>query len=123
MTVGTQRSRVVLIVRTAVGLRLNVVNLDANLVLLKFLAEQNGVFEWVRSSETLDYKLKTFLAKVGVRPVENLKLAAPAGTDMVYALDDAVFPGSAPAWVGQYSRPGRATFAVSGGAFKHGWQR
>ena len=87
---------------------------DANLVLLKFLAQQNGVFEWVRSSEPMDFKLKIFLSKVGARPVENLKLAAPAGTDLVYSLDEASFPGSAPAWVGQYAKPGRATFAVSG---------
>ena len=87
---------------------------DANLVLLKFLAQQNGVFEWVRSSEPMDFKLKIFLSKIGARPVENLRLAAPAGTDLVYSLDEASFPGSAPAWVGQYSKPGRALFAVSG---------
>ena len=87
---------------------------DANLVLLKFLAQQNGVFEWVRSSEPLDFKLKIFLSKVGARPVEGLKLTAPAGTDLIYSLDEASFPGSAPAWVGQYAKPGRATFAVAG---------
>jgi Ca-activated chloride channel family protein len=83
-------------------------------VLLKFLAEQNGVFEWVRSSEPMDFKLKIFLSKIGSRPVENLSLAAPAGTDLIYALDEAAFPGSAPAWVGEYTKPGRATFGVSG---------
>ena len=87
---------------------------DANLVLLKFLAQRNGVFEWVRSSEPMDFKLKIFLSKIGSRPVENLRLTAPAGTDLVYSLDEASFPGSAPAWVGQYSRAGRATFAISG---------
>lgn len=87
---------------------------DANQVLLKFLAEQDGVFEMVRSSEPMDFKLKVFLSKIGSRPVENLRLAAPAGTDLVYALDEAVFPGSAPAWVGQYTKPGQANFAVSG---------
>ena len=87
---------------------------DANLVLLRFLAQQNGVFEWVRSSEPLDFKLKMFLSKIGARPVEGLKLAAPAGTDLVYGLDEASFPGSAVAWVGQYAKPGAAKFTVSG---------
>ena len=87
---------------------------DANLVLLRFLAQQNGVFEWVRSGESLDFKLKIFLSKIGARPVEGLKLAAPAGTDMVYSLDEASFPGSTAGWVGQYSKPGTAKFSVSG---------
>lgn len=87
---------------------------DANLVLLRFLSRQNGLFEWIRTGESLEYKLKTFLSKIGTRPVENLRLTAPAGTDLVYALDESAFPGSSPAWVGRYARPGAAAFSISG---------
>ncbi len=90
---------------------------DANLPLLKVLARQNGVMEWVRSTEPIDFKLKAFVSKIGRRPVENLTLAsAPAANfDMVYALQDAAFAGSAASWVGQYRKPTpKASFAALG---------
>ncbi|MBL8234910.1 MAG: VWA domain-containing protein, partial [Bryobacterales bacterium] len=45
---------------------------DANLPLLRMLARQNGVLEWVRSTEPVEFKLKAFVSKIGRRPFEGL---------------------------------------------------
>jgi Ca-activated chloride channel family protein len=90
---------------------------DANLPLLKMLAGNNGYFDWVRSTEPLDFKLGAFLDKIGEEPVKNLTFAvAPAANvDLIYPLEDAHFAGSATTWVGQYKQPAaRASFTVSG---------
>ena len=75
---------------------------DANLPLLRMLSRNNGVFEWVRSSEPMDFKLKAFLSKIGVKPVDGLRLTSSVPVDLVYPLQDSAFPGSSAAWVGQY---------------------
>ncbi len=92
---------------------------DANLPLLKDLAKADGVFEHVRSSEPIDFKLTSFLGKLGRRPVENLRLeASPASAiDLVYPLDIAAFAGSVASWVGRYLEPGgQVVFRALGGA-------
>ncbi|MGP8247296.1 MAG: VIT and vWA domain-containing protein [Bryobacteraceae bacterium] len=90
---------------------------DANLSLLRMLAANNGYFEWVRSSEPIDFKLNSFLDKIGQEPVKNLALtAAPASSvDLVYALEDSRFAGSMATWAGQYKTVlPRAVFTVTG---------
>ncbi len=90
---------------------------DANLPLLRALAANNGYFDWVRSTEPLEFKLNAFLDKIGEEPVKNLSLTvAPAGiADLVYPLEDARFAGSMATWAGQYKRPvTQATFSVQG---------
>jgi Ca-activated chloride channel family protein len=84
---------------------------DANVTLLKQLAGNRGVFEWVRSTEPVDFKLNAFLAKIGRRPLEQLSLTAP-NTQMVYPLEQSVFPASMQWWVGQYNQPAQTTFTV-----------
>jgi Ca-activated chloride channel family protein len=61
---------------------------DANLPLLRMLAGNNGYFDWVRSTEPVEFKLHAFLDKIGQAPVKNLSLAvAPASNvDLVYPL-------------------------------------
>ncbi len=88
---------------------------DANLPLGRMLARNNGVLEWVRSTEPIDFKLNAFLSKIGRRPVDGLQLGiTPAANfDLVYPLEESVFPGSVQTWVGQYKKPGgQATFTV-----------
>jgi Ca-activated chloride channel homolog len=88
---------------------------DANIPLGKMLSQNNGVLEQVRSTEPVDFKLKSFIAKIGRRPVDNLQLSInPAAPfTLVYPLEDKVFPGSVQTWVGQYQRPGgQAAFSV-----------
>jgi len=87
---------------------------DANLPLARNLARHGGAWEWVRSSEPLDFKWKAFSSKIGRQPVSGLRLSVrPDVTSYVYPLEDTVFGGSEQAWVGQYSKPVRAaTFSA-----------
>ena len=90
---------------------------DANLPLIRALARNDGIFESVRSSEPLDFKLNTFLDRIGRRALTNLALtASPANNfDLIYPLDDAVFAGSVASWVGQYRKSDpKAAFVVRG---------
>ncbi len=90
---------------------------DANMPLLRMLARNDGVLEWVRSTEPADFKLNAFLGKIGQQPVEGLRLsAAPAASvSLVYPLEDSTFPGSVKNWVGEYKRAAaKVDFAARG---------
>jgi len=90
---------------------------DANLPLLKLLAREDGVLENVLSTEPLDFKLNSFLSKIGRSPVSQLalSLAPPSTVDSVYPLQDAAFTGSAATWVGRYQKPAQdLSFTVRG---------
>jgi Ca-activated chloride channel homolog len=90
---------------------------DANLPLLRMLTHNRGVLESVRSTEPIEFKLNAFLDKIGRFPIAQLRLTtSPAGNfDLVYPLDDTVFPGSMENWVGQYRQPAsNARFEVRG---------
>ena len=80
---------------------------DANQVLLRLLAQNRGLMEWVRSTEPIDFKLNAFIGKIGRDSLAQLKLTSTpaANFDLVYPLEDTVFPGSLAAWVGQYKKP------------------
>jgi Ca-activated chloride channel family protein len=88
---------------------------DANLPLARMLARNNGVVESVRSTEPIEFKMSAFLSKVGRKPVDNLRLttSTPANFDLIYPLEETVFPGSMQTWVGEYKKPApQATFTV-----------
>jgi len=87
---------------------------DANSGLLKLLARNGGLMEWVRSTEQIDFKLSAFIAKIGRKPVDGLNLTMnnPANFDFVYPLQDVVYRGSMASWVGQYKQPAQATFTA-----------
>jgi Ca-activated chloride channel family protein len=90
---------------------------DANLPLLKQLGNDNGVFEWVRSSEPIDFKIQQFVSKIGRFPISSLRLSVTpaANASMVYALEPAVFGGSEQVWIGQYKNPvSSAKFTATG---------
>jgi Ca-activated chloride channel family protein len=90
---------------------------DANLPLLRLLAREDGVLEQVLSTEPLDFKLNSFLSKIGRSPVGQLRVDVPqdAGIDAVYPLQDSAFSGSLVTWVGRYQKPKQdAGFAVHG---------
>jgi Ca-activated chloride channel homolog len=98
---------------------------DANAPLLRMLAQNDGVFEQVLSTEPMEFELNAFLSKIGRAPIGNLSMepAADAGTQMVYALADTVYPGSVAGWVGQYRQARKnVEFTVrgvrDGGAFE-----
>jgi Ca-activated chloride channel family protein len=90
---------------------------DADLPLMRSLAGNNGVFEWVRSTEPIDFKLNAFLSKIGQQPIKSLTLATQpaANFDLIYGLEDVRFAGSAATWVGQYKKAlMKAEFSVNG---------
>jgi Ca-activated chloride channel family protein len=80
---------------------------DANLSLLKQIGSADGIFEWVRSAESIDFKIQQFIAKIGRFPIGQLRFAAaPASaTEMVYPLEPVVFGGSEQTWIGRYRQP------------------
>jgi Ca-activated chloride channel homolog len=79
---------------------------DANLPLLKMLAREDGVLENVLSTEPMDFKLNSFLSKIGRSPIGQLQLSITPGAavDSVYALQDSAFSGSMAAWVGRFQK-------------------
>ena len=80
---------------------------DANLPLLKMLARQDGLLENVRSTEPVDFKLNSFLSKIGRRPMPGMNLHAdpPSNVSMVYPLEDVHYAGSEISWIGEYLKP------------------
>jgi len=90
---------------------------DANLPLLRLLAREDGVIEQILSTEPMEFKLNSFLSKIGRSPLGQLRVDVPqdAGIDAVYPLQDSAFSGSLAAWVGRYQKPKQdAVFAVHG---------
>jgi len=90
---------------------------DANLPLLKMLAREDGVLERVLSTEPMDFKLTSFLSKIGRSPIGQLELSVSSDTsvDSVYALQDSAFAGSMAMWVGRYRKAQQDTvFSVHG---------
>jgi Ca-activated chloride channel family protein len=88
---------------------------DANSRLLRRVAGHSGVFEQVGSAESLDFKLTSFINKIGLNQLQRVSLTAKpeANIAMLYRLGQDDFPGSLASWVGQYKQPGVADFAVS----------
>lgn len=80
---------------------------DANLTLMKLLAQNDGTMVSVLSTEPLDAKLDIFLSGIVRSPVSQLELALtpPSAAHAVYPLDDAVYTGSVASWVGEYTAP------------------
>ncbi len=90
---------------------------DANLPLFRMLAEQDGLLEHVLSTEPMEFKLNSFLSKIGRSPVGQLDLTVQPSTavDTVYPLQASAFSGSLASWVGQYQKPQEnVSFTVHG---------
>jgi Ca-activated chloride channel homolog len=90
---------------------------DANLPLLSVLARQDGLLEHVLSTEPAEFKLNSFLSKIGHTPIGELNLAvAPeSAVDTVYPLQNSVFAESLASWVGRYQAAKQnVTFTVRG---------
>lgn len=80
---------------------------DANLPLFRMLAQEDGLLEHVLSAEAMEFKLNSFLSKIGRSPVGQLDLSITPSTaiDSVYPLQAATFSGSIASWVGRYQKP------------------
>jgi Ca-activated chloride channel family protein len=90
---------------------------DANLPLFRMLAEEDGVLENVLSAEPIEFKLNSFLTKIGRAPVGELgvSIAPNNSVDTVYPLQASAFSGSLSSWVGRYQKPEEnVSFTVHG---------
>ena len=77
---------------------------DADIPLLRKLAQNDGFLEPVLSTEPVDFHLQSWTSKLTRSPIAGAALTASsaAQTSLIYPLDDAVYPGSIAQWVGQY---------------------
>ena len=81
---------------------------DANLPLLQMLARKDGVLEHVLSTEPVEFKLNSFLSKIGRSPIGQLSLDVSPDTAVDSRLSVAGFHflgfhgGS---WVGRFQKP------------------
>ena len=90
---------------------------DANLPLFRMLAQQNGLLEHVLSTEPMEFKLNSFLSKIGRSPIGQLDLSVTPSDAVhtVYPLQAATFSGSLVSWVGQYEKAQESvSFTVHG---------
>jgi Ca-activated chloride channel homolog len=90
---------------------------DANLPLFRMLAQQDGLLEHVLSTEPIEFKLNSFVSKIGRSPVGQLDLSVhpDAAVDAVYPLQSATFSGSLASWIGRYQHPQQnVSFTVHG---------
>jgi Ca-activated chloride channel family protein len=80
---------------------------DANLPLFRLLSKEDGLLEHVLSTEPMEFKLNSFLSKIGRSPVGQLDLSVTpdAAVDSVYPLQAATFSGSLASWIGRYRKP------------------
>src|SRR5260370_35943188 len=80
---------------------------DANMPLVRLLAKEDGVLEQVLSTEPMEFKLNSFLSKIGRSPLGQLRLDVPsqAGIDALYPMQGSAFPGLRAAWGGRYQKP------------------
>jgi Ca-activated chloride channel family protein len=94
---------------------------DADIPLLRKLAQNNGFLERVLSSESADFHLQSWISKLTRNPIAGttLTVSPAAQTSLIYALDDAVYPGSVAQWVGQY-QPSAQPLALTVHAIRDG---
>ena len=92
---------------------------DANLPLLKQIAENDGVMESVLSTEPVELKLSLFLSHIVTRPVAGLRLDVEPRSSVktIYPLGGEPYVGSIASWVGDYAAPAKDVgFALTSGA-------
>jgi Ca-activated chloride channel family protein len=93
---------------------------DTNIRLLSELVRASrGYFDWSRETDELEFKLKSFVSKVGREPIDSLKLqnADAANFYQVYPDYDATaYDGTRLSFVGRYKRPGSIALTLAGNA-------
>ncbi len=99
--------------------RLNVfgIGADTRIGLLAELARASrGLFVWSRETDSLEFRLKAFINKVGMTPIDNVRLAVDGGDSYQVYPDSGTtgYDGSAVQFFGRYRKPGQATFRLTG---------
>ncbi len=88
---------------------------DANTRFVQGLTKRAGVFEQVRSTEPIEFKLNGLIAKMGLVPLDQVALVVSKEVKprLLYRLESDDFPGSRASWAGEYQKPGEAEFVVN----------
>ncbi len=93
---------------------------DTNLQLLGELARNSrGYFDFTRETDDLDFKLKSFVSKIGRNPIDSLKLESPDTANFYQVYPDyeaTAYDGTRLSFVGRYKRPGPAALQITGSA-------
>ncbi|HVF91375.1 MAG TPA: VIT domain-containing protein [Blastocatellia bacterium] len=102
--------------------RLNVFGIgsDTNITLLGELARASrGYFDWTRETDDMEFKLKSFVSKVGRDPIDSIRLQNPDEANFYHVYPDyeaTAYDGTRLSFVGRYRRPGTASLSLSGNA-------
>lgn len=93
---------------------------DTDTRLLEELARASrGYFDWTRETDDLQFKLKSFVSKVGRQPIDGLKLQIPDATNFYHVYPDyeaTAYDGTRLSFVGRYRRPGTTQLTLTGNA-------
>ena len=91
---------------------------DTNIQLLGELARATkGYFDWTRETDDLAFKLKSFVSKVGRKPIESLKLQNLDASNLYHVYPDSeatAYDGARLSFVGRYKRPGPGALTLAG---------
>jgi Ca-activated chloride channel homolog len=93
---------------------------DTNIRLLDELARgARGYFDWTRETDDIDFKLRSFVSKVGRDPIDSLKVGSQDPTNLYQVYPDyeaTAYDGARLSFVGRYKRPGASTISITGNA-------
>lgn len=86
--------------------------------LLEELARASrGYFDWTRETDDLQFKLKSFVSKVGRNPIDSLKLQNTDAANFYHVYPDyeaTAYDGTRLSFVGRYRRPGATQLTLTG---------
>ena len=89
---------------------------DTRVGLLAELARSSrGLFVWSRETDSLEFRLRAFINKIGMTPIDDVRLAVDGGdTYQVYPDSGTTgYEGSAVQFLGRYRKPGQAAFRLT----------
>ncbi len=91
---------------------------DTDVLLLQELARASrGYFDWSRETDDLEFKLKSFVSKVGRNPIDSLALQNSDSSNFYQVYPDyevTAYDGTRLAFVGRYRKPGTTQLALTG---------
>ncbi|MEW6126574.1 MAG: VIT domain-containing protein [Acidobacteriota bacterium] len=91
---------------------------DSDVFLLQELARASrGYFDWSRETDDLEFKLKSFVSKVGRNPIDSLALQNSDSANFYQVYPDyavTAYDGTRLSFVGRYRRPGATQLVLTG---------
>ncbi len=91
---------------------------DTDVLLLQELARASrGYFDWSRETDDLEFKLKSFVSKVGRNPIDSLGLQNADAANFYQVYPDyevTAYDGTRLSFVGRYRKPGNSQLTLTG---------